>query len=447
MRFTLRSFTSVVSAVVALTALPGVAHAHFIWATVENGQVRFALLENIAEPPNPKFESYVTSLAPTCGDKKVTLSTPKAGASYAKLPTGQSVMSAESTIGVKDRNGETYLLVYYARGAATLAAANTTTKVPAELSVRKDGESLVVTLSQDGWPVPQGEVYVQWPGAETPTTYPTDIKGEAKVPWPTVADRRAGFLGLRAVIKQKKTGTHDGKQYGIIHRWTTLTFPVDGTKVAPAQQISNQQPAAQPPAAGKPFTQILRESYGVNHDVVGNALFNQTLFAGKLTKEQIEIHLQQRALIHGEVNRILLHANPALKVPYGPDQKNVITFLFNDLTQMGSNWPTEAQARPLTAAFLQEIRESEKKGPYFALGIQHVYYGGITNGGRMIGQKIGENLGFEPTYYEKSDGYRPYLTEVDKITDPAARAEMIRGGKAAYQYIIASMNEDVFKTK
>jgi hypothetical protein len=200
-------------------------------------------------------------------------------------------------------------------------------------------------------------------------------------------------------------------------------------------------------AEEKPLTQLLREAYGENHDIVGNATFNKTLFAGKLTREQLEVHLQQRALVHNEVHRILNAASSKGKVPYGAAQKNVLVLLFQDLINMGSGWPTEPQARPLTRDFLKEIRDSEKQGPYFALGVQHVYYGGITNGGRLIGKKIGETLQFTPTYYEKSDGYRPYLTEVNKITDPSARREMIRGGTAAYKYIIASSNEDIFKTR
>jgi hypothetical protein len=210
-------------------------------------------------------------------------------------------------------------------------------------------------------------------------------------------------------------------------------------------QGSKQEKAAEPE---KPFSQILRASYANNHEVVSNAAFNQTLFAGALTRSQLEIHLQQRALVHNELHRILIGADPARgRVPYGPAQRNVLVLLFTDLIAMGSGWPTAAQARPLTAAFLQEIRDSESRGPYFALGVQHVYFGGITNGGRMIGAKIAETLKFEPTYYAKSDGYREYLAEVNKISDPEARREMIRGGQAAYRYIIASSNEDVFKTK
>ena len=196
----------------------------------------------------------------------------------------------------------------------------------------------------------------------------------------------------------------------------------------------------------KPFTRILRESYGVNHEVVSEAAFNKTLFSGALTKAQLEVHLQQRALVHNEVHRVLNAAAPSLKVPYAQNQKNVLVFLFNDLISMGSGWPTEPQARPLTKAFLEEIRESEKKGPYFALGVHHIYYGGITNGGRQIGRMIEEQVKVKTTYYLQSDGYPEYLPEINKITDPEARKEMIRGGQAAYKYIIASSNEDVFKT-
>ena len=65
----------------------------------------------------------------------------------------------------------------------------------------------------------------------------------------------------------------------------------------------------------------------------------------------------------------------------------------------------------------------------------------------MIGQKIAETLNISPSYYRDSDGYAAYVERVNKaVTDPAARAEMIRGGQEAYKYIIASMNEDVFRT-
>ncbi|MBC7808000.1 MAG: hypothetical protein H7145_17870, partial [Akkermansiaceae bacterium] len=314
---------------------------------------------------------------------------------------------------------------------ASLTAAATVTKTPAELLARRDGETLVVSVRQGGWPVAQTEVWVHTPGSDTPVSIRTDELGEARVTFPT--GKIGGFVGVRALVKEAKPGEAGGKKYPAVHRWATLTFPNPAVPVATA--------------ANKPFSQILRASYANNHEVVGAAAFNKTLFDGKLTKEQLSTHLQQRALVHNEVHRILSGADPTKPVPYGAAQKNVLVLLADDLTALGSGVPTEAQARPLTKSFLQEIRESERNGPYFALGVQHVYYGGITNGGRMIGEKIGETLQFTPTYYAKSDGYQEYIAEVNKIADPKARAEMIRGGQAAYRYIIDSSNEEVFKAK
>ena len=63
----------------------------------------------------------------------------------------------------------------------------------------------------------------------------------------------------------------------------------------------------------------------------------------------------------------------------------------------------------------------------------------------MIGQKIAETLGIKLSYYSQSEGYQDYLQAVNRIVSPEARAELLRGGQAAYRYLIASSNEAVFK--
>ena len=260
-----------------------------------------------------------------------------------------------------------------------------------------------------------------------PTSVRTDIAGEARIVMPK--NNTAGIVGIRAMLTKTKGGTNAGKKYGAVHRWTTLTFPIDGK------------------TPETPFTQTLRKSFGNSHEAVSSAALNTTIFDGKLTKAQLVTHLEQRALIHNETHRVLMAADPSLFVPYGAKQKKVMVLLLADLVNLGVGFPTDAEARPSTRAFMQEIRDSAKKSPYFALGVQHVYFGGITNGGRMIGEKISETLPVTLTYFRDSDGYEPYLAEVNKITDPQARAEMIRGGQAAYRYIAASLNEDVYKRK
>ncbi len=440
MRYMKLPLLSVGIAIVVLTIVPTAAFAHFIWATVEKGQVRFALLENVNEAPQAQFAKYVADLAVHCGDKTLSPGESRDGARTATLPAGQDVVTAESVVGTKERDGKSFLLIYDAKGAVSLTAASAMKKEPAEILASRVGKELIVTVRRAGLAVPETEVWVQWPGGDESSSaknVKTDSQGEVHIPWPTTVSKN-GFVGIRAMVTEETAGELAGKSYASIHRLATLAFPWEGAKTDGFKNAAVTTEA-------KPLSRILRDAFGANHELAGKAVFNQTVFAGKLTRVQLEIHLQQRALIHSELHRILNAAAHKGSIPYGAAQKHVLVLLFDDLITMGSDWPTEPQALPLTRDFLQEIRDSEPQGPYFALGVWHVYYGGITNGGRMIGEKIGETLHFLPTYYEKSDGYGEYLKEVNKITDPAAQQEMIRGGKAAYKYILAISNEALFQ--
>ncbi|WP_309719868.1 hypothetical protein [Armatimonas sp.] len=405
-------------AIVATLAAPRTAQAHFVWATLQpDGQVRFALLENPAEAPNPQFGKYVEAL-----QTPLPLGALTGGARYANRPAGTKRVAAQATVGVKNREGMDYLLLYHPSAAASLEAAKEKGEGSVELRARREGDTLIVQVWHDGWLVPGVEVTAHWPGSELAPAAPTDLKGEARFAWP--GKLSSGFVGVRAKVTEEVAGEDEGKKFTQKHHWATLTFP------------SGVQES---------LTRRLSSAFRKNHEIVAGSAFNVTLFQGQLTRPQAEIHLQQRALIHSEVHRILNAADPALGLPYGAPQKALLPLLQSDLVAMGSGWPTEAQARPLTKAFLEEIRASEKQGPYFALGVFHVYYGGTTNGGRAIGQKLTQTVGFSPTYYSQSGGYLDYLREVDKIADPAAQAELLHGGEAAYRYILASMNEKVFQ--
>ena len=237
MRFTARPLVPLVVALVAVSVTQTVARADYVWATVESGTVRFALLENANAAPNPQFEKYVAGLSPSYDGKPLTLGSTKEGAYYASLPTGRSagksVVIAEKVVGVRERDGETYLLVYHAKGAVSLAAAKTITKAPAEVAARRDKEKLVISVFQEGKPVPNSEIWVQWPGDETASSVQTDSKGEVQVPWST---KGSGFISIRAKVNEVKTGEHEGKPYPKVRRWATLAFPIEGTK-APATAI------------------------------------------------------------------------------------------------------------------------------------------------------------------------------------------------------------------
>lgn len=412
-------FMGATIALVAPLLMPHTAQAHFIWATLQpDGQVRFALLENPAEAPNPQFGKYVEVL-----QTPLALGALTSGARYASCAAGTKRVGAHTTVGVKSREGVDYLLVYHPGAAVSLEAAKDKGPGSVELRARREGDALLVQVWQEGWLASGVEVTAHWPGSELAPSATTDLKGEARFPWPSKL--QTGFIGLRAKVVEEVAGEHEGKKYTQKHHWATLTLP-SGVEES--------------------LTRRMSAAFRKNHEVVAGAAFNVTLFQGRLTRQQAEIHLQQRALVHNEVHRILNAAPVTLGVPYGPAQKALLPLLFSDLIAMGSGWPTEAQARPLTREFLEELRQSEKQGPYFALGVFHVYYGGTTNGGRLIGQKLTQTIGFTPTYYAQSGGYADYLREIDKITSPEAQAELLRGGQAAYRSILASMNEKVFQS-
>lgn len=239
MRFTVRTIFPAAAALLAVIAAQTAARAHFIWATVDNsGQVRFALLENVAEAPDARFEKYVADLSVRAGTRPLTLGAAKNGARFATVPAGQGVVLAETIVRAKERPGSegepAYLLIYDAKAAVSLAAAGTLTKAPAELVARKEGNQLVIQVRQEGWPVPQGEVWVQWPGQTEPTSVQADIMGEARVPWP--AAQQGGIVGIRSRVTEPVSGEANGVKYASIHRWATLTFPIEGPKAVGANK-------------------------------------------------------------------------------------------------------------------------------------------------------------------------------------------------------------------
>ncbi len=196
--------------------------------------------------------------------------------------------------------------------------------------------------------------------------------------------------------------------------------------------------------APKPLTRLLSASFGDMHDVVSHTEFINAVTDGKVTMAQLQAHLEQRALINDAVDRILRQAH-VKPLPYGRRQREVLRLLRDNLHAVGAAWPAPADAWPLTQKMLDDINDSAKSGPYYALGVFHVYYGGITHGGRDIGGMIDKQLKTNLTYYSKSDGYDDYAREVNTIVDPAAQQEMIRGADEAYRYIISVNNLDVFK--
>jgi len=404
----------------ATLAVPSICQAHFLWVSVDptskTASVSFQEVPEQAPLPLGARAHAVRAWLP--GGKKLNL---KADETGLRTTSAGPALAAVLDYGVVDRRDAgrgVFWLKYYAKGATNLAASQVILDLPVELTAaRSAGGETVVTVLLSGKPALGADVVVE------DATGKQTFEGKTGPDGTTTLPKSQGPLEVRALVTDPTPGTNEGKPYELVRSYSTLwvTDP-----------------------SSEPLTGLLRKSFGDKHEVVSHSAFIETVMAGKLTKSQLADHLEQRALIHEAIDSELRRASLD-KALYGPDQRQVLTLLRSNLETLGLRWPRGSAALPLTRSFLDQIEASRKQGPYFALGAFHVYYGGITHGGRDIGATIDQSLGTSLSYYEKSDGYAPYARAVDGITDPAARQEMIRGADEAYRYIIAVDNLDIFK--
>jgi hypothetical protein len=408
-------------------AVPAVASADYLWATLEPSSktVAIGLQEWPGQTPLDLKERAPLVKAWIGPNRPVPL---QPSATYLKGAVEGGLAGAALDYGAIDRRDQgrgLFWLEYFAKAALTPEASQTKLGLPVELFVKVDWEGRpVVTVLHDGKPA-KATIVADTGDKNAPFNGETAADGTITLP-PV-----SGPLAVRAFIKIDGAGTHDGKMYDFRKRYGSLTISSLGTREMSTAQVQRDEA----------FTRILSASFGKNHEIVSQTPFIETVLNEKLTKPQLLLHLRQRELVHRALDAIL---SSAPGVPYEGPQKEVLALLDKDILALGSTVPTASEARPLTKEFLRTIEESRSEGPYFALGVFHVYYGGITNGGRQIGAMIGKQVGVEPSYYLKSDGYRDYLAKVNLIEDPIARSEMIRGGKAAYAFIIASNREPEF---
>lgn len=209
---------SPVAAIVAVVAIPSVAQAHFIWATIDDGQVRFALLEDPFSAPDERFGKYVAKLT-----TKLPLGEITGGARSCALPKETRVALADTVLGVMAREAAGGLVVYHAKAVVGREDAARPSGAAVELLASQVGNELIVTALRNGVGVPDSEVIIHLSGTEEKPLGVTDAKGIARFALP--ANAPAGRIGLRAKIVEKKSGEDDGKKYTEIHHWATLTLP------------------------------------------------------------------------------------------------------------------------------------------------------------------------------------------------------------------------------
>jgi hypothetical protein len=415
-----KSILSLWACALALS-LPRLSEAHFLWVSLDpSAKIASAGLQEFPkQEPLPLGKRTANVHAWSLSGRPLSL---KADANWLRATTAESCVGVSLDYGVIPRHdgGQGQLwLKYYAKGALTLTDSQSNLKLPVELSASPgQNGKVLVRVTQDGQPAPAAELVVEDSEGKTTFEGKTGADGTAALP------QSNGPFEVRALVAENTPGDHDGMPYALIHSYSTLTV---ATPVV------------------KSLTRRLSQSFGNMHEAATQTAFIQTVLTGAITKPQLETHLQQRALVHEAVDEILQngHVDPDL---YGPDEKQVLAFLREDLQLMGASWPAPSSALPPTKKFLRELKASAKQGPYFALGVFHVYFGGITNGGRELGVDMEDKLKVRLDYYEKSDGYMKYVGAVNRIPDPEAQTQMILGADEAYKYIIAINNLPLFKS-
>lgn len=398
--------------------LPCAAQAHFLWASFTTPKTfAIAFQERPGDEALDIGERQKQIKAIGKGGKSIALQ----NEGTLLKGDGANVAAALLDYGVIDRKDQgrgVLWLKYYAKAAVSVKDSQTILGLPVEVTIsQKPDGGIVVHVTKDGKPAPGAEVVLD--GGPTPAEDAAPgIKADAQG---NVEFKAASNpIMVRALVVENVRGTQGNLTYDSIRSYCSLVVGV--------------------PQA-KPLTARIQEVFGNNHEIVQKTDFIKTIFSGKVTKGQVQDHLRQRAFVHEEIDRIMRKGNVG---PYQDQQREILDLLKIDMDSVGAAWPKAAEAWPITKSFLSEIKASEKKGPYYALGVFHVYYGGITHGGRDIGAKIKDVLGYDLTYYQMGDGYKAYVANVNRITDPENQKEMIRGGLAAYKYIIDSNNLPTF---
>lgn len=224
------------------------AAAHFLWAetkTAPRPSLRLTFTEAAGEQTLATLLPRIqVARARTADGKPLTLK-PGDGALRTDLPAGAVLVGVEQTWGVIERDGQTFLLQYYAKAAADPAAAAKAANLHVELFARRDGADWHVSVKHGPRPERDAELTIHRPGATEPLTLQTDERGEARFP-----ATGEGLCAIRARVIETENGEFEGKAYAQKRYYSTLTFPVSGPLAGqPVRQAAGTRPAKADPRA------------------------------------------------------------------------------------------------------------------------------------------------------------------------------------------------------
>lgn len=211
------------------------ARAHFYWTRLAPGtppKIQVLFTEAPSEATTPDLLERIKTVRARAADGSAIDLKPADGYMEGVLPGGARVVGLGHTWGVLDRGEEVFLLQYYAKAAASGAAAESA-RLHFEVFARRDGASWVANVKHGSRPERGAELTIHRPGEASPLVLQTDEKGEARF-----QVSGSGLCGIRARAIEAESGEFEGKSYKQKRYYSTLTFPIGAesgaTAAAPA---------------------------------------------------------------------------------------------------------------------------------------------------------------------------------------------------------------------
>lgn len=230
-----------------LSALP--AQAHFLWAELAPGTTPVLQLKFVEQANEKTTPELLAKLKPSkvwTAKGETPVVKPGDGALETVVPEGTRLVAAVQTWGVMDRSAQgrgVFLLEYYAKAAADLNAAGQSAKLPVEAFVKREGDSFVVLVKQEGKAARDAEIVLQRPGNGNLLALKTDAAGKTQF-----KSAGEGLYGLHATVAEKRSGSYEGKNYDLIRHYTTLTFHVGASSTITASNTKTKPAKADPEA-------------------------------------------------------------------------------------------------------------------------------------------------------------------------------------------------------
>jgi N-acetylneuraminic acid mutarotase len=204
--------------------LPGDVRAHFLWLTCERdtptrAPVVQAFLSETPVPAGAEFLKHIEKARISSGGKPLSWSKQEETYNVSLPKTLPAMIDGFCDLGVMKRGEQTFRLLYTARvqfEPSTASDPEAGDLLRARL-VKRVGQAPVVAVRFAGRPA-AGAVVKAYPETGDPVELKTDHEG--RVDFAGVADGRTGLL-----IKwiEKSPGEVDGKPYGEIRHYATLT--------------------------------------------------------------------------------------------------------------------------------------------------------------------------------------------------------------------------------